>query len=60
MKKVLALSLALTLSIPFANAFASDHGHWNYVGSDKFKSRSKIIKSGGGDFKFCLISGPGG
>ncbi|MCH5585130.1 hypothetical protein MK805_09125 [Shimazuella sp. AN120528] len=60
MKKVLAISLILTFCIPFSGAFASKHGQWNYVGQDTFKDESKRINSGGGDFKFCLVDGPGG
>ncbi|WP_028776605.1 hypothetical protein [Shimazuella kribbensis] len=58
MKKVLTLVLTLTLCLPFTSAFAN--GKWEAVGEDKFKVRSKIIKSGGGDFKICLVSGPSG
>lgn len=60
MKKLLALSLILSLCLPFSGAFASKHGKWNYVGESKFKHESSRIKSGGGDFKACLVSGPAG
>lgn len=61
MKKVFALTLAVALSLPIAGAFAEGkHGKWTKVGTDTFTTRSKIVKSGGGDFKFCLVSGSGG
>lgn len=58
MKKVLALSLILTLCIPFSGAFADKYGKWNYAGKSKFRSESKRIKTDVGDFKACLVSGP--
>ncbi|WP_051271388.1 hypothetical protein [Shimazuella kribbensis] len=60
MKKLFAFALTLCLCLPVVTAHAEKHGSWNYVGEDKFNERSKIINSGGGDFKFCLVSGPGG
>lgn len=61
MKKAIVFILVLTLSLPFANAFAAGQkGKWTKVGTDTFTSRSKIVKSGGGDFKICLVSGAEG
>jgi hypothetical protein len=59
-KKLFATALTLCLCIPVVQAYADGHGGWNKVGEDRFKERSKIVKSGGGDFKFCLVSGPVG
>ncbi|MGA8941920.1 MAG: hypothetical protein WB502_04280 [Thermoactinomyces sp.] len=33
-------------------------GEWDYVGSSAFVSYSAYAQSGGGDFMFCLNSGP--
>jgi hypothetical protein len=60
MKKIFVTVLTLCLCFPVVNAYAEKHGGWNKVGEDRFKERSKTVKSGGGDFKFCLVSGPGG
>ncbi|WP_079529532.1 hypothetical protein [Halobacillus hunanensis] len=54
MKKlgVIFAMLAVSLIIP-ATSFANG---WDYQGRDVFTEESKIFKSGGGSFKFCLSS----
>ncbi|WP_079527890.1 hypothetical protein [Halobacillus hunanensis] len=55
---LLALTLTVTLFIPFSSAFAS--GGWDYVGHSTFREYTGVAESTGGDFMFVLNAGPSG
>lgn len=47
-----------SISLVSVSELASVPGQWDYIGSSTFTSSSAIAYSTGGDFAFCLYSGP--
>ncbi|MXQ53409.1 hypothetical protein [Shimazuella alba] len=54
----LAFLLVMCVCLPFSHSYAANSGKWDYKGTQTFKWFSNAVKSGGGDFKICLKSGP--
>lgn len=47
-----------SISLVSVSELAALPGQWDYIGSSTFTSSSAIAYSTGGDFAFCLYSGP--
>ncbi|WP_270181140.1 hypothetical protein [Alkalihalobacillus sp. CinArs1] len=56
------LVLVLSMTLPVltgASSIQYGAGEWDDKGTDTFKTKSKVIYSGGGNFKACMIGGSG-